>query len=118
MGRLASRVANLLRGKGKPVFSPHMDVGDYVVVVNAAKVRLTGSKPKLKTYFRHSNYPGGSKVTGFKDMMKKKPCFAVEHAIRGMISKTTLGRKIFSKLHVYAGPGHPHQAQKPVKIEV
>jgi large subunit ribosomal protein L13 len=109
LGRLSTRVATLLIGKHKPGFSPHQDHGDFVVVVNAEKVKVTGKKADQKTYFTHSFYPGAAKLTTYKMMMEKKPTGVIQHAVRGMIKATgPLGRKIYKKLFVYAGPDHPH----------
>ncbi|MCL1802477.1 MAG: 50S ribosomal protein L13 [Eubacteriaceae bacterium] len=113
LGRLASEAASLIRGKHKPYFSPHLDTGDFVIVINAEKVKLTGDKLNKKLYFRHTGYPGGVKLTPYKDLMEKKPTFAVEKAVKGMLPKNRLGRKLFKKLKVYAGPTHNHQAQMP-----
>lgn len=113
LGRLATRVAVKLRGKDKPVYSPHADTGDYVIVVNSEKIQVTGRKLTDKLYYRHSGYPGGLKVTPFKDMLAKHPERVIEFAVRGMLPKNALGRKLFRKLRVYAGPDHPHQAQQP-----
>jgi large subunit ribosomal protein L13 len=111
LGRLASEVARLLRGKHKPIFAPHLDTGDYVIVINADKVRVTGNKAKQKLYYRHSGYPGGLKSSSLAEMMENQPTRAIEHAVRGMLPKNPLGRAMFKKLKVYAGPNHPHQAQ-------
>lgn len=113
LGRLASEVAKVLRGKNKPEFTPHVDVGDYVVVVNAAKVKVTGRKLQQKIYYNHSEYVGGMRETTLAEMMKKKPEKAVELAVKGMLPKGPLGRQMYKKLHVYAGPEHEQQAQKP-----
>ena len=113
LGRLATRVAVKLRGKDKPVYSPHADTGDYVIVVNAEKIQVTGRKMTDKLYYRHSGYPSGLRVTPFKDMLAKHPERVIEFAVRGMLPKNALGRKLFRKLRVYAGPDHPHQAQQP-----
>jgi large subunit ribosomal protein L13 len=113
LGRLASKAAKLLRGKEKPVFTPHVDVGDFVVVINAGKVRMTGQRENLKTYFHYSGYPGGAKVVPFKELIQKKPEFVIEHAVKGMLPHNKLGRRILKKLKVYAGSEHPHAAQKP-----
>jgi large subunit ribosomal protein L13 len=110
LGRLASEVAQLLRGKHKPIYVPHLDTGDYVIVINADKVRVTGNKAKQKLYYRHSGYPGGLKSTSLAEMMESQPTRAIEHAVRGMLPKNPLGRAMFKKLKVYAGPNHPHQA--------
>ncbi len=113
LGRLATRIAVKLRGKDKPIYSPHADTGDYVIVVNAEKIQVTGRKLTDKLYYRHSGYPGGLKVTPFKDMLAKHPERVIEFAVRGMLPKNALGRKLFRKLRVYAGPDHPHTAQRP-----
>lgn len=113
LGRLASEVAKVLRGKNKPEFTPHVDVGDYVVVVNAAKVKVTGKKLQQKIYYNHSEYVGGMRETTLAEMMQKKPEKAVELAVKGMLPKGPLGRQMYKKLHVYAGPEHEQQAQKP-----
>jgi len=113
LGRLASEVAKLLRGKHKPIFAPHADTGDHVIVVNARGVRVTGGKETEKIYYRHSGFPGGIRGVGYDELLAKRPALAVEKAVRGMLPKTRLGRKIVRKLAVYEGPEHPHQAQKP-----
>lgn len=113
LGRLASEVAKVLRGKNKAIFTPHMDTGDFVIVVNADKVKVTGKKLDQKIYYRHSGYVGGMKETTLREMMAKKPERVVEHAVKGMLPKGPLGRAMFGKLHVYAGPDHKQQAQKP-----
>ena len=113
LGRLSSKVAHILRGKHKPTFSPSVDTGDYVIIVNAEKVKVTGRKLDQKTYVRYSGYLGSKKQTTLKDMLDKKPEFVLTHAVKGMLPKNNLGRKMFTKLHVYAGPDHTHQAQKP-----
>lgn len=113
LGRLASRVATILRGKNKPEFTPHVDTGDFVIVVNGAKVRLTGRKLDQKRYYRHTGYPGGIKETTARALLAKHPERVIENAVRGMLPDGTLGRAQFRKLKVYAGPNHPHQAQKP-----
>jgi large subunit ribosomal protein L13 len=118
LGRLASQAARLLRGKHKPVYAPHVDTGDFVIIVNAAKVALTGAKRENKIAYRHSGYPGGLKQVPYTDLLAKSPHRAVEKAIKGMLPHTTLGRQMASKLKVYAGPEHPHQAQKPVPYEI
>jgi large subunit ribosomal protein L13 len=118
LGRLATEIATVLRGKNKPIFTPHVDTGDFVIVVNAEKVVLTGKKLEQKNYYTHSGYPGGLKTTSYKDLMKSKPERAVEHAVKGMIPHTKLGRKIASKLFVYRGAEHPHQAQQPEALEI
>jgi large subunit ribosomal protein L13 len=114
LGRLASEVAALLRGKHKPIFAPHMDTGDHVIIVNADKVALTGGKEMKKIAYRHSGYPGGITGTRYDKLLLEKPVFAVEKAIRGMLPKNRLGRAMIGKLHVVAGPEHPHAPQKPV----
>ena len=113
LGRLAAEVASILRGKNKPEFTPFVDTGDYVIIVNAAKVKVTGKKLDQKIYFRHSEYVGGVKTATLREMMAKKPELVVEHAVRGMCPKGALGTKMFKKLHVYAGPEHEQAAQKP-----
>lgn len=113
LGRLASEVAAVLRGKNKPTFTPNMDTGDYVIVVNAEKVQITGKKLDQKIYYRHSEYVGGMKETTLREMMAKKPERVIELAVKGMLPKGPLGRAMFGKLHVYAGPDHKQQAQKP-----
>ena len=113
LGRLASEVAAVLRGKNKPTFTPHIDTGDYVIVVNAEKVQITGKKLEQKIYYSHSEYVGGMKEATLKEMMAKKPEKGIELAVKGMLPKGPLGRAMFDKLHVYAGPDHKHQAQKP-----
>ncbi|MBQ8653772.1 MAG: 50S ribosomal protein L13 [Clostridia bacterium] len=118
LGRLASQVAAILRGKNKPTFTPHCDTGDYVIVINASKVVLTGKKLDQKCYYHHSGYAGGLKVTKYGKLMAEKPEFAVKHAIIGMMPKGPLGRQMARKLHVYAGAEHEHEAQKPVALEL
>ena len=113
LGRLASEVAKVLRGKNKAIFTPHMDCGDYVIVVNASKVKVTGKKLDQKIYYHHSDYVGGMKETTLREMLAKKPEKVVELAVKGMLPKGPLGRQMFTKLHVYAGPEHNHAAQKP-----
>lgn len=113
LGRLSSEVAKVLRGKNKPIFTPHIDTGDYVIVVNADKVAVTGKKLDQKAYYHHSGYVGGMKETTLREMLAKKPEKVVELAVKGMLPKGPLGRKMFKKLHVYAGPEHAHAAQKP-----
>ena len=113
LGRLASEVAKVLRGKNKPIFTPHMDTGDYVIVVNAAKIKVTGKKLDQKIYYHHSEYVGGMKEATLREMMEKKPEKVVELAVKGMLPKGPLGRSMYTKLHVYAGPEHEQQAQKP-----
>ena len=113
LGRLASEVAKVLRGKNKAIFTPHMDCGDYVIVVNAAKVKVTGKKLDQKIYYHHSDYVGGMKEATLREMLAKKPEKVIELAVKGMLPKGPLGRQMFTKLHVYAGPDHKHEAQKP-----
>ena len=113
LGRLASEVASVLRGKNKPVFTPHVDTGDYVIVINAEKVKVTGKKLDQKVYYSHSDYVGGMKETTLKEMLAKKPEKVVELAVKGMLPKGSLGRQMIKKLHVYAGAEHAHAAQKP-----
>jgi large subunit ribosomal protein L13 len=118
LGRLASQTAILLRGKHKPIFAPHVDTGDFVIIVNASKVALTGNKREAKMAYRHSGFPGGLTATPYKDLLERRPERAVEKAIKGMLPHTTLGRAMAGKLKVYAGPEHPHQAQQPVPYEI
>lgn len=118
LGRLASQVAQLLRGKHKPIYAPHLDTGDFVVIVNADKVSLSGNKAERKKAYRHSGYPGGLRSVTYTELLAKNPERAVEKAIKGMLPKNSLGRKMFGKVKVYAGPDHPHQAQKPVPFEI
>lgn len=113
LGRLATHIATALRGKHKPMYTPHMDTGDHVVVINAREVVLTGTKPELKRYFHHTLYPGGARWTSYRDMMDTHPERVIEHAVRGMLPKTKLGRAVFKKLKVYPGADHPHAAQQP-----
>lgn len=118
LGRLATQVAQILKGKTKPTYTPNVDVGDFVVVINAEKIRLTGNKTEQKNYYSHSGYVGGLKEISFKRMLEKHPERIIEKAVRGMLPKNTLGRAMGKKLKVYAGPDHPHAAQNPVKIEL
>ena len=118
LGRLAVKAANILRGRHKPTYTPHVDTGDFVIVINAGKVALTGSKREQKRAYRHSGYPGGLRSVGYVELLEKNPERAVEKAVRGMIPKTTLGRQQLSKLKVYAGPEHPHAAQKPQPFQI
>ena len=113
LGRLASEVAKVLRGKNKALFTPHIDTGDYVIVINAEKIKVTGKKLDQKIYYHHSDYVGGMKETTLKEMMAKKPEKVIELAVKGMLPKGPLGRQMYTKLHVYAGPEHQHAAQKP-----
>ena len=117
LGRLSAEVAKILRGKNKPIFTPNMDTGDYVIVVNADKVKVTGKKLSQKIYYHHSDYVGGMKETTLKDMLAKHPERVVEHAVKGMLPKGPLGRDMYRKLFVYAGPDHKHAAQKPEAIQ-
>ncbi|RME71920.1 MAG: 50S ribosomal protein L13 [Chloroflexi bacterium] len=117
LGRLATQIATILRGKHKPYYTPHVDCGDYVIVVNAEKVHVTGRKMTQKKYYRHSGYPGGLKVITLRDQLRRFPTRVVESAVRGMLPKNRLGRRMFKKLKVYAGPNHPHQAQQPKPLE-
>ena len=118
LGRLASEIASVLRGKKKPIYTPHIDTGDYVIVVNAEKIVTTGKKLNQKVYYHHSDYVGGMKETMLKDMFIKKPEFVITHAVKGMLPKGPLGRKMLKKLFVYAGPEHKHAAQKPEALEI
>ncbi|MFI7441006.1 50S ribosomal protein L13 [Nonomuraea indica] len=118
LGRLASHVATLLRGKHKPIFAPHVDAGDFVIVINAGKVALSGNKLEQKKAYRHSGYPGGLRSVSYGELMEKRPEKAVEKAVKGMLPKNSLGRKMAKKLKVYAGAEHPHQAQQPVPFEI
>ena len=118
LGRLASEVAKILRGKNKPVFTPHVDTGDYVIVVNAAKLKLTGKKATDKIYYRHSDYRGGLRATPAGELLAKNPVRLVELSVKGMLPKNTLGHQEFMKMHVYAGEDHEHAAQKPEKLDI
>jgi len=118
LGRLATKIAGMLRGKHKPSFTPHVDCGDNVIVINAEKVVLTGDKWSGKQYVRHTGYPGGQRFTSAADMLRKNPISLVEEAVRGMLPKNRLGRALFRNMHVYAGAVHPHEAQKPRRIEL
>lgn len=118
LGRLASQVAARLRGKCTPLFTPHMDMGDHVVVVNAEKIVLTGRKLDQKKYYRHSGYVGGLRTTAAKDLLQKRPEDVIRFAVKGMLPKNRLGRKMFKKLKVYTGPQHPHEAQQPEPLEL
>jgi large subunit ribosomal protein L13 len=118
LGRLASHAAILLRGKHKPIFAPHVDTGDFVIVVNAEKIALTGRKLEQKQAYRHSGYPGGLRAVAYSDLLEKHPERVIEKAVRGMLPKNSLGRSMLRKLKVYAGPEHPHQAQQPVPFEI
>lgn len=118
LGRLASEVANVLRGKNKPTYTPHIDTGDYVIVVNAEKIQVTGKKLDQKIYYHHSEYVGGMKEATLREMMQKKPEFVITHAVKGMLPKGPLGRQMLKKLHIYAGPEHNHAAQKPETLDI
>src|SRR5207253_10513257 len=117
LGRLASEIAQILRGKHKPIYATHVDTGDFVVVINAEKIRLTGNKEEKKEYFRHTGYMGGEKFIPFKTMIDEQPERVIDLAVKGMLPKTNLGRLMRRKLKVYAGPNHPHEAQQPEKLE-
>ena len=118
LGRLTSEIAKILRGKNKPTYTPHIDTGDYVIVVNADKIKVTGKKMDQKIYYRHSDYVGGMKETTLKEMMNKKPEDVITLAVKGMLPKGPLGRSMIKKLHVYAGPEHAHAAQQPEVLEI
>ena len=118
LGRLAAKVSHLLMGKHKPNFAYHMDNGDFVIIINAEKIKVTGNKAESKIYYRHTGYPGGIKSTNLKSMMTSHPERVIEIAVKGMLPKNKLGRKLFTKLKVYAGSEHPHQAQKPKVLEL
>lgn len=118
LGRLATEIARVLRGKHKPTYTPHMDMGDHIVVVNAEKVQLTGNKAELKTYFRHSGFMGGERHIPFQEMLEKNPERIIELAVKGMLPKNNLGRLMRKKLRVYAGAEHPHEGQQPQPLEV
>ncbi len=118
LGRLASQIAHVLRGKHKPTYSPHMDVGDHIVVVNAEKIRVTGRKAEQKVYYRHTGHPGGLRTTTYEDMLNKHPDRILRTAVKGMMPNNVLGRQMFKKLRIYAGPEHGHAAQKPEALEL
>jgi len=118
LGRLSSEIAKILRGKNKPTYTPHIDTGDYVIVVNADKIKVTGKKLQQKIYYNHSDYPGGMRETTLAEMMAKKPTEVITLAIKGMLPKGPLGRSMITKLHVFAGPEHDHAAQKPEVLEI
>ena len=118
LGRLATEIARLLRGKNKPQYTPHVDTGDFVVVVNAEKIVVTGKKAEQKVYYRHTGYPGGLRETSYEVMLERKPTEILRKAVRGMMPRTRLGRQQFRKLKIYAGPEHPHEAQSPEPYEV
>lgn len=117
LGRLATQIASILRGKHKPMYTPHLDVGDYVIVINASKIEVTGAKTEQKAYYSHSGYPGGIRQTVYRDMLDKHPERVIEAAVRGMLPHTNLGRDQFKKLKVYPGAKHPHTAQQPVTLK-
>ena len=118
LGRLAAKAATIIRGKHKPIFTPNMDTGDFVIVVNAEKIKLTGKREQMKTYFTHSMYPGGVKIKTFNELINQKPEYVITHAVKGMLPKNRLGRKLIKKLKVYAGSEHPHSAQKPEALSL
>ncbi len=118
LGRLATRIATLLEGKHKPIYSPHLDTGDHVVVLNAGRIRVTGDKRRQKTYYRHSGYPGGLRAESLEALLARKPELVIERAVKGMLPQNRLGRAMFRKLKVYAGSDHPHQAQQPTPVEL
>ncbi len=118
LGRLAAEVARVIRGKNKAIFTPNMDTGDFVIVINADKIRMTGKRELQKEYFSHSGYPGGVRTLSFKEMMEKKPEFVIQHAVKGMLPKNRLGRQLIKKLKVYAGDTHPHAAQQPEQLSL
>lgn len=116
LGRLAAQVARIIRGKHKPIFTPNMDTGDFVIVINADKIKMTGKRELQKTYFSHSGYPGGVRIRSFAEMMEKHPDRIIQKAVKGMLPKNRLGRQLIKKLKVYAGDAHPHAAQKPEQL--
>ncbi len=118
LGRLSTELAKILKGKNKPTYTPHVDTGDFVIVVNAGKVTLTGKKMKDKIYYRHTGYPGGIKEMNAEKLLAKKPTEMIRMAVKGMLPKNSLGRQMLRKLKVYAGPNHPHESQKPVPLEI
>jgi len=118
VGRLASMVAFILRGKHKASFTPHVDCGDNVIIINAEKIKFTGDKITEKNYVRYTGYPGGQRFRNPKELLVKKPVFIIEHAVKGMLPRTRLGRQLFRNLHVYTGPGHPHEAQQPKIVNI
>lgn len=118
LGRLASKVAKILQGKHKPIYTPHIDTGDFVIIINAEKINVTGNKANTKVYRKHSGYPGGLKEVSYKRLLEKQPEQIIRYAIKGMMPKTILGKQMLKKLKVYAGPNHPHQAQKPKEIDL
>ena len=118
LGRLATELAKILKGKNKPIYTPHLDTGDFIIVVNAGKITLTGKKMKDKIYYHHTGYPGGIKEMNAEKLLAKKPTEMIRMAVKGMLPKNSLGREMLRKLKVYAGPNHPHEAQKPVAINI
>ncbi len=118
LGRVAVVAARILRGKNKPEYVPHQDMGDFVIIINAEKAALTGNKYEDKMYYHHSGYPGGLRATNYADMLKRKPVFPMEHAVRGMLPRGVLGRKLFTHMKVYAGANHQHEAQQPITVEI
>ena len=118
LGRVAAEAAKILRGKNKAEYVPHQDLGDYVIIINAAKASVTGNKMEDKIYYRHSMYPGGLKAESLKKMLDRKPTYPMEHAIKGMLPHGKLGRRLFTNVKIYAGPEHPHQAQQPIAVEI
>jgi large subunit ribosomal protein L13 len=118
LGRMATQIATILRGKHKPLFTPHVDCGDFVVVVNAEKLHVTGNRMDDKKYYKHSGYPGGLRTMTLREALQRKPDFVVREAVRRMLPKNTLGRQMLKKLKVYAGPDHPHEAQRPQPLEI
>jgi large subunit ribosomal protein L13 len=118
LGRLAAELAKILKGKNKPIYTPHLDTGDFVIIVNAEKVALTGKKMKDKIYYHHTGYPGGIKEISAEKLLAKKPTEMIRMAVRGMLPKNSLGRQMLRKLKVYAGPNHPHESQKPIQLEL
>lgn len=118
LGRVAVAAARILRGKNKPEYVPHQDMGDFVIIINAEKAALTGNKYQDKMYYHHSNYPGGLKQTNYADMIKRKPVFPMEHAVKGMLPRGPLGRKLFTNMRVYAGANHQQTAQQPITVEI
>ncbi|HHT81599.1 MAG: 50S ribosomal protein L13 [Sphaerochaeta sp.] len=118
LGRVAVAAARILRGKNKPEYVPHQDMGDFVIIINAEKAALTGNKYEDKMYYHHSNYPGGLRQTNYADMIKRNPVFPMEHAVRGMLPRGPLGRKLFTHMKVYAGAKHPQEAQQPITVEI
>lgn len=118
LGRLASEIAKILRGKHKPIYTPNVDTGDYVIVINSEKIKLTGRKLKQKKYHKHSEYPGGLKSISYEELLSEQPKKAMKHAVKGMLPKNKLGRKMLKKLKIYVGPDHPHEAQQPEELEL